>query len=259
MMTDHRPRIRVYIADDEAPARRTVRALVEEDDELELVGEGYGQEALREVSEERPDLLLLDIRMPGMDGFEFLRELPEKAVPDVVFITAHDEYAVEAFEVRALDYLLKPFTDQRFHDAIQRAKERIRRGESRGTEAESPVVSEDEPRSVELRGKRLVLEEGGRTLLIPLEEIDWVEASGTYSTLHGPKGSYVVRITMSEMEERLDGRGFCRIHRSSIVRLGAIREIRAISHGDALVILETGTKLRLTRSRRDELERALGG
>jgi two-component system LytT family response regulator len=256
-MTEDRPRIRVYIADDEKPARRTVRALLQEDEELEVVGEGYGREALRDVSERRPDLLLLDVRMPGMDGFQILRELPEEAVPDVVFITAYDEYAVEAFEVRALDYLLKPFTDQRFHDAIRRAKERIRQGESRGAAAASLVLSEDEPRSVKLRGRRLVLEEGGRTLLIPLEEIDWIEASGTYSTLHGQKGSYVVRITMSELEQRLDGRGFCRIHRSSIVRLGAIREIHSLSHGDALVMLETGTKLRLTRSRRDELERAL--
>ncbi len=257
-MADGGAPIRVYIAEDEEPARRTARLLVEADGDLHLVGEGYGEQALQQVSESRPDLLLLDVRMPGIDGFQFLRALPPDSLPHVIFVTAFDEYAVEAFHVRALDYLLKPFTDQRFREAIRRAKAQIRRGEPQARVQLPPVLGTGEHGGVEVRGRRLVLEEGGRTLLVSMEEIDWIEASGTYATLHGDGGSHVVRITMSELEKRLLGRGFCRIHRSSIVRLGAIREIRPLSHGDAQVVLTTGTKLRVTRSRREELAQALG-
>lgn len=256
---------RVLVAEDEAPARATVRELVEADPELEWVGETWGERTTEEVRRLKPDLVLLDVQMPGMTGFDVLDALGPEEVPEVIFVTAYDEYAVDAFEVRALDYLLKPFTDDRFREAISRAKERLRL--SAGDPVHPPATpSLRGPRSSDAERAgvdavlrdRIILREGGRSLVLPREQILWVEASGQYVVVHMASGEHhLVRGALKELEARLRPWGFFRVHRSAVVNLDSVREIRPRSHGDAVVLLHEGTRIKVSRSRRDEFEALL--
>lgn len=257
----HAP-VRVMIVEDEAPARATLRTLMERDPEVEIVGESWGARSVEAIESTRPDLVFLDIRMPRMDGFEVLRRIDPEKLPAVVFVTAYEEHAVEAFEVRALDYVLKPFTDARLAEALQRAKERVR---ARGTGALRQelvalldrVEGEAGPMGLAGQAGRIVLDDGAGTVVLPPGRVSWVEASGPYVVVHAEGREYLVRTSLSAMEERLEGRGFARVHRSALVGLDHVREVRPTSHGDAVVVLRDGARVKLSRSRRARFEEIL--
>jgi two-component system LytT family response regulator len=266
MTPEKRPgssRLRVLVAEDEPPARATVRELVEADPGLEWVGETWGDSTPGEIRRLQPDLLLLDVQMPGMSGLDVLESLEAEEIPAVIFVTAYDDYAVDAFEVRALDYLLKPFTDERFQEAIGRAKERLAAGDPLGGPPPAPLrgsrSGEVEKSAVDaILRDRLIIRDGNRSLVLPREQILWVEASGQYVLVHmDPEGHHLVRVALKELEERLRPWGFFRVHRSAVVNLDSVREIRSLSHGDGLLVLSEGTKVKLSRSRRQGFEAVL--
>lgn len=255
--------IRVMIVEDEAPARATIRELLAQDPEVVLVGETWGSRSVDAIREALPDLVFLDVRMPGRDGFQVLQALEPDVAPLVIFVTAYEEHAVEAFEVRALDYLLKPFTDERFHESLARAKKRLRSthgGPDAGklTAMLSRLLAGDGVGPADLEvSDRIVLEDGGSTIVLPTTRISWIEASGAYVVVHAEGREYLVRSSLTDVEERLADRGFVRVHRSAVVGLEHVREVRPISHGDAVITLRDGTRVKLSRSRRDRFERAL--
>ncbi len=243
--------IRTLVVDDEPVARRTLRHLLEPDPEIELVGEAAGSAAPGLILETRPDLLFLDVQMPGMNGFEVLEAVAERHIPLVVFVTAYDEYAVRAFELRAVDYLLKPFTDARFGEALARAKQTIRA-------AETGRVVRRIREVVAGHRARLALKTEGRTTLLDVGAIDWIEAVGSSVRIHARPSSSMLRTTLAELEASLDPARFFRIHRSAIVNLDRVKHFEHWSHGDYLVVLANGTELRLSRSRKPALEEVLG-
>ena len=268
--------LRVLIADDEPHARRTLRRLLELDDEVVVVGEGSGPETPGLVLAQRPDVLLLDVQMPEMSGFEVLEAIPPEAMPLVIFVTAHDEFAVRAFEERAIDYLLKPFSNRRFYDSMRRVKDLIRTREANVAQrrllaflatrssADSAGSSDDATTDAAAVGTgtgspdRIAVRDGGRTVVFKAMEISWIGASGPYADVHGKRGTEIVRISLAALEKRLDPARFFRIHRSAIVNLDQVVELRHISHGDYSVLLRDGTALKMSRSRREELELRLG-
>lgn len=250
------------IVEDEEPARETVRSLLAADPEVELAGESWGRSSVAAIEEAEPDLIFLDVRMPHVDGFDVLRELQLDPLPEVVFVTAHGEHAVEAFEVRAIDYVLKPFTDRRFREALARAKERVRRRDR--DELKDRLLSalgrNRGEAGLELGGAdRIVLRDGSSTVVLPPSRIEWIEASGPYVVIHAEGREYLVRTSLGSMEERLEARGFFRVHRSAVVSLEYVREVEPLSHGDGLITLRGGTKVKLSRSRREGFEKALTG
>lgn len=234
--------MKVLVVDDEPLARSAIRGLVEEDPELAVVGECSGIEAVRLIRELRPDILFLDIQMPEVDGFEVLEKVGMNAVPALVFVTAHDQYALKAFEVAALDYLVKPFDDRRFFAALARAKEQARR-----TPAAPAWTS------------RFLVRARDRVVFVRAEEIDWIEAADYYASLHVAGRSYLLRKSMASLEAELDPSTFVRVHRSAIVNLDRVKEMHAGIRGDSVLALRDGTRVRLSRARRAELERRLGG
>lgn len=247
------------VVDDEPLPRRAVASRLEEEPNVQVLARCRGgQEAVEAVEEHDPDLLFLDIEMPGMDGFETLRRVRERGhEPAVVFVTAHDEHAVRAFEAHALDYVLKPLDDDRFGETLERAKRQVR--EEHDAERLSrrlTALLEAEPGSEPT--DRIVVRKGDRILFLDPEEVDWVEAADNYVRLHCGEESHLVRKTMAEMEEELPGDRFLRIHRSSIVDLTSVRALERREHGDYDVVLKDGTRRRLSRSRQKELERRLG-
>ena len=270
-MTEATSLIRALIVDDELLARRTVRRLLDYDPDVTVVGECFGAETPETIRRLRPDLIFLDIRMPEMDGLEILAELEPETLPLVIFVTAYDDYALDAFELHALDYLVKPFSDRRLIEALARAKDQIRRREtesaqrrlvqllqSRLERAENAGPDREAPPTAGAPGGRLALRDGGRILFFRSEEVVWIEADGSYVKLHHQEGSTLVRTTLSALEEQLDPDRFYRIHRSAIVSLDHVKETRHESHGDYIVVLRDGTELRLTRSRRAAFELQLG-
>jgi two-component system LytT family response regulator len=243
--------IRVLIVDDEAPARRKLRELLGREPDFEIVGEAEdGFEAAEEIRETKPDLVFLDIQMPRLDGFGVIAEIGSEAMPRVVFVTAYDEYALKAFEVEALDYLLKPFPPSRF----QRLLERIRRQDAGNlSERIDRLLVAMRPRAEALR--QILVERGeGRQVLLAVEEIDLVRASGNYLSFFSRGEEYRRRGTLREVEVRFDPEQFVRLNRSEIVRLGAIRELHNWFHGDIRVILWDGSVLTLSRRYRSKIE-----
>lgn len=248
--------LRCVVVDDEPPARKRVRELVAAAPDAVVVGEARdGPEAVRMLEELRPDVVFLDVQMPELDGFGVLAAL-RTPPPAVVFVTAYDAYALRAFEVHALDYLLKPFDRERFTDALERA---------RTTVARHPGA--DDPRLLDLltalgardeRLTRIAVKSGGRIRLIPVAEIEWIEASGNYLRLHVAGGRHLVRETMQAMEEHLDPVQFARIHRSTIVNIDQIVELTPSSHGDCSVRLRSGARVTLSRTYRERLKARLG-
>jgi two-component system, LytTR family, response regulator len=235
--------IRTLVVDDEPFARASLRILLGVDPEIEIAGEcGSGEEAVEAITRLRPDLVFLDIRMPGCDGFEVLERLGAAAPPAVVFLTAYDEYALRAFEVEAIDYLLKPFDDARFARTLRRAKDTIR--QRRGSAAKSG---------------RLIVRSAGRVTFLAVPEIDWIEAADYYVCLHIAGKSHLLRRTVAEMEKDLDPGAFCRIHRSTIVNLSRIRELRIDVNGEYEAVLRDSTVLRVSRSYRHALQSLMEG
>ncbi len=241
---------KTLIVDDEPLARERIRTLAARDPEIQIVGEcAGGRAAIAAVEKYAPELMFLDVQMPEVDGFAVLEAIgPEKA-PEVIFVTAHDQYALKAFEIHALDYLLKPFDRARFESALARAKRQLAAG------ASSRVA--DLIRST--RPRRFVLKSAGRITFLKVEEIDWIEAEGNYVRLHCGAQSHLMRETMSGMEARLDPDQFLRIHRSQIVNIDAIKELKPLFRGEYTVSLHSGRELTLTRSYRDRLEQLVTG
>ena len=259
--------IRTIIVDDEPVARRSIRILLEADPEVEVVGEsGTGAEALRLLRAAGVDLMFLDVQMPGVGGFDLLRALHPEEIPAIIFVTAHDRYAVQAFEAAALDYLLKPFDDGRFTTALARAKQRLRQaGDNRILRGISELLGGGEPGGTESTPgrkpggflERVMARETDRVLVLPVERIDWLEAADYYVRVHiGPK-SHLVRESLASLEDRLDPRKFVRIHRSTIVNLDRVLELQPWFQGAYVVILTDGTKLKLSRARRPRVEALL--
>ncbi|MGB8509385.1 MAG: LytTR family DNA-binding domain-containing protein [Pyrinomonadaceae bacterium] len=250
--------IRVLVVDDEPLAREKIREMAKGDAEILIVGEcANGIEAIEAVQTLRPDLLLLDVQMPEVGGFGVLEALKQTYLPPVIFITAYDTYAVRAFEVHALDYLLKPFDRERFRAALARAKTQLGREQTPGIDARILALLE-QFRAGPKYCERLVVKTGGRVFFLDTGEVDWIEAEGNYVNIHAGKKAHMLRETISSLEAQLDPKKFIRIHRSAIVNIKSIRELQPWSHGEYRVILHCGTELTLSRSFRERLQAALG-
>lgn len=245
--------LRVLIVDDEPLARKLLRLLLEADPEVVVAGECAGVGGALEVARTRPDILFLDVQMPEVDGFELLQALGTGQTPVVVFVTAYDRYAVKAFEVHAVDYLLKPLDDARFARALARAKEQAR-ARRRG-HADEGLLALLQERSRHPR--RFLVKTREATVVVGADEIDWIEAADYYSCLHVGGKSYLLRETMTELAGRLDPERFFRVHRSAIVNLARVREIHPLFRGDSELVLSDGSRVRLSRTRRGEFERLL--
>lgn len=253
------PRIRVLLVDDEPLARDMLREMLQGDPQVDIVGESCnGREALAAIKAEAPDLIFLDVQMPEVGGFEVLASLKGEKAPYVIFVTAYDQYAVRAFEVQALDYLLKPFDQERFDVSWQRAKAQLRRDRNGGGMDERILALLEELKAGNKYLERLVIKAAGRIYFLETSEIDWIEAEGNYVSVHSGKKSHLLRETISSLESQLDPKKFVRIHRSSIVRLDYIQELQPWFHGEYRVILHDGTQLTLSRNHRDKLQEALG-
>jgi two-component system, LytTR family, response regulator len=250
--------IRTLIVDDEPLARDGLRVRLQRESDVEIIGEaGDGPGAVDAIRSLHPDLVFLDIQMPGMDGFEILEQVAAEHLPIVVFVTAHDEHALRAFDVHALDYLLKPVADDRFLESLRRARAAM--------DAETPVAEMRERLAGALDAqaaatagspaviRRFVVKERGRYLLVPAEEVSWIGAAGNYAEIHARGGAHLVRATIADLAARLDPARFARIHRSTIVQIDRIREIIPEWHGDFDVVMEDGTTLRMSRGFRDRL------
>src|SRR4030095_3002509 len=250
--------IRVLIVDDEPLARGVLREMLQSDPEVVIVGEcGNGKEAVAAIKDLNPDLLFLDIQMPEMGGFEVLDALEEGEAPHLVFVTAYDQYAVKAFEVHALDYILKPFDRDRFDVSWQRAKAQVLRERNGGVEQKILSLLEDLKAGTKYL-ERLVIKSSGRIYFLETNEIDWIQAEGNYVSVHTGKKSHLLRETISSLESQLDPKKFLRIHRSAIVRIDRIKELQPWFHGEYHIVLHDGTQLTLSRNYRDRLQEALG-
>ena len=251
-------KIRTLVVDDETLARERVLSLLRQEIDIEVVGEcSDGGQAVAAIQEQSPDLVFLDVQMPGCDGFEVLKHISPDRMPTVIFVTAYDEYALRAFEVHALDYLLKPFGKDRFKETLRHAREALegRRAGDLGRRLLAMVHDvKPEPQRVE----RLVVKSGGRVFFLRTDDIDWIEAAGNYVRLHLGQESHLFRETMNRLETRLDGRRFARIHRSRIVNTERVKELQPWFNGDHVVVLRDGTRLTLSRLYRDKLQQRLG-
>jgi two-component system LytT family response regulator len=235
-------KIRTVVVDDEPLARTNISVMLKHDPEIEIVREcGSGMEALSEIRNTKPDLVFLDVQMPECDGFDVLELLGRDLPPAVVFVTAYDQYALRAFEAGALDYLLKPFDNDRFDRALGRAKERI-------------VQGRDVPRRME----HLAIKNAGQVWFVKVSEIDWIGAADYYACLHVGTRTHLLRRSMAELDQELDQAVFCRIHRSTIVNLDRVRGLKLGVDGEYEVLLDNGTRLRLSRRYRKQLQSRLG-
>lgn len=264
-MTEQR-KLKVLIVDDEPLARLTIRNLLLSDPEVEIIGEcRNGTEAVGFLKNETPDLLFLDIQMPGMTGFEVLAQINFEEIPAIVFVTAFDEYALKAFEVQAIDYLLKPFTDERFATALARAKEQVQLQEvnrlSRSlVAAMAGRVPKEEPKpKARAFLNRFMIRSGGRAAFIKAQDVDWIAADDYYIKLNVSGRSHLLRMSLNELEAKLDPQKFLRIHRSTIVNFDRVKELQQNPNGEWVVVLRDGTELKLSRSRREQLEQFLNG
>lgn len=248
--------IRTLIADDEPIARRGVRLLLEREPGVEIIGEATGGiEAAEMIRRLRPDLVFLDVQMVGCDGFEALLRVGDDPTPAVIFVTAYDEYALRAFEFNAVDYLLKPYDDARFAAALSRARDLIAR--KRGSEIDDRLNRLIEHLEGEGRD-RILLKSSGEIIFLKTGEIDWIEAEGDYVKFHVTGRTHLMRGTMASLEARLDPSRFIRIHRSTIVNVDRLRKLSPSFEGEYAVVLQDGTKLRMSRGYQDRIKSVLG-
>jgi two-component system, LytTR family, response regulator len=252
--------IRTLIVDDEPAAREGMRHLLAADPEIVLAGEcSNGREAVAAIRDPSPDLAFLDVQMPELDGFGVLREVGVERAPAVVFVTAFDQYALRAFDVHAIDYLLKPFTDDRFRQSLDRAKQLVRQGRLGDLSRKlAALLDNDESAPAQRYLDRLVVKSGGKVTLLPVGEIEWIDAEGDYVRIHVGKTWHLLRETMKNLEDQLDAARFVRIHRSTIVNLEKVKELQPFFRGEYVVVLHNGTTLKLSRGYRDNLEARLG-
>jgi two-component system LytT family response regulator len=250
--------VRALIADDEPLGRRRLERLLEQEPGAELVATcGSGPEAVEAVRQHAPDLLFLDVQMPGLDGFGVLEALGTDTPPAVVFVTAFDEYAIQAFEANALDYLLKPFDADRFHRAFLRAEERIRRPGSETAPAQLAQLLESLTRQ-RSAAERLAIRADGRVYFVRVADIDWIETASNYVRLHSGKTAHLLRESLTSLEARLDPGRFLRIHRTTVVNVERLRELQPWFSGEFIAILQDGTRLKVSRGYRDRVARWLG-
>lgn len=250
-------KIKTLIVDDEPLARERLANLLGPIEDIDIVGQCRdGEETVTAIHDTTPDLVFLDIQMPNMSGFDVIDAVGAEAMPLVIFVTAYDQHALRAFQVRALDYLLKPFDRERFNEALQRARKQLERDETgdigRRLLALVKDLRRDQPRS-----DRLVVKSGGRLFFLRADEIDWVEAAGNYVRLHVGNSSHLLRETMTSIESRLDPEKFFRIHRCRIVNMDRIQELQPWLNGEYAVVLRTGERLTLSRGYREKLQERL--
>jgi len=252
-------RTRVVVADDEPLARERLRMLLSSEPWLELVAECQnGIEAIDAIQGLAPDLVFLDVQMPGATGFEVIEAVGAEKMPPVVFVTAYDQYALRAFDVRALDYLLKPFDRERFQQALSRARQRV--GNSGPGELERRLLAlMQDLKQTPHRVDRFVVKSGGRVYFVRAEEIDWIESAGNYVKLHVGGETHLLRETMTAIEAQLDPEAFFRIHRCHIVNIERVRELQPSFNGEYVVFLKNGARLTLSRGYRDKFQQRLGG
>lgn len=245
--------IRTLIIDDVALARERLKRCLASDPEIEIVGEcDNGEKAVADIRSLAPDLIFLDVQMPALDGFGVLEALSGERAPVVIFVTAHNEYAIQAFEVNALDYLLKPVDPERLNKAVERAKSRLAQltqNENFDSRFRSLI---ENIKSGSKFVKRLTIKLTGRTILLPTDEIDWIETHGNYVKVYAGRESHLIRGTMQSLETKLDPEKFVRVHRSAIVNVEKIKEIYPRSNGDQDLVLQNGQKLMLSRNYRDK-------
>ena len=257
--------LRVLVVDDEPPARERLTVVLDGQDGIEVVGSvGSGRAAVEAIRRDRPDLVLLDVQMPETGGLDVVREVGPGAMPAVVFVTAYDRYALQAFDLAAVDYLLKPFEDERLLQALDRVRERVRLQEAESLGRRLRTLLD----AVEGGGtgptapgdylRRLAVDDRGGQRIVPVDRIDYVSASGPYAEVHVGERTFLVRERMHVLEGRLDPERFCRVHRSTIVNLDRVEAVRQSSRGGVAVLVRGGPTLRVSRSRREELERRLG-
>ena len=263
--------LRIIIVDDEALARRGLRHRLAGRDDVHIVAEARnGREALKLIEDEKPDLMFLDIQMPGMDGFDVLRALEAERMPVIVFVTAFDEYAIKAFEAHALDYLLKPIEDERLAEALERVREQHERKKALAHKQSllqlvsqisgQPVRSmrELKARGVDRLKKketpRLAIRDGGSTTWVPQDQIEWIDAAGDYMCVHAGGETYILRQTMKQLEQELDPEILQRVHRSTIVNVHRVREMHSHINGEYFLTLENGHTVKLSRSYKDKLK-----
>jgi len=251
--------ISTLIADDEPAARAAIATLLAGDPEVRVVGEtGDGASTLDAIRHSAPDLVFLDVQMPEMDGFSVLRHLEPSEIPVVVFATAYDEYALRAFDAHALDYLLKPFDDGRFYQALVRAKQQVRQGRLGAlSDRMLELLGAVKPEAIRHR-ERLVIRANGGAVVVPAADVDRIEADGDYLTIHAGKAKHVLRETMKEMEQSLDASRFVRVHRSTIVNIDRVKGLEPYYRGEYVVVLADGTRVKLSRGYKQHLEEALG-
>jgi two-component system LytT family response regulator len=249
-------KIKTLVVDDEPIARARMVSLLRDEADIEVVGEcASGLQARSAIESTSPDLLFLDIQMPEMDGIDLARSVQASGAPAIVFVTAYDEYALRAFEVHALDYLLKPFSAERFRSALGHAREHV--AQRRATSAGAPGAPRSDGASANRRN-RLMIKSSGRIHFVRMADIDWCEASGNYVRVHVGAQCYLVRDTMSHLESELDPQLFMRIHRSTIVNVDRIQEMHSSFNGEYVVLLRGGTRLTLSRGYRDAIQARLG-
>jgi two-component system LytT family response regulator len=249
--------IRVFVADDQPMARERLVSLLAAEPGVELAGTAAsGPEAVEGIRQSAPDLVFLDMQMPGMDGFKVIEAIGVEQMPPTVFVTAYDEYAVRAFEVQAIDYLLKPFGRHRFQSALSRARRHLeheRQREMAGRLAELLGTG----KSTATTSQRLLVKSGGRVSFVDVDQIDWVEAEGNYVRIHAGDQVHVLRETMNNLLDRIGPQQFFRVHRSRIVNISRVKELLIAGGGDYTVVLWDGTRLGLSRLYRDALQEQL--
>ncbi|MFY9621995.1 MAG: LytTR family DNA-binding domain-containing protein [Pyrinomonadaceae bacterium] len=250
-------KIRTIIADDEPLARRGIRAQLKSEKDFEVISEcRNGHEAVRTIETESPDLVFLDVQMPELDGFGVVDAIGPARMPAVIFVTAYDRYALRAFEVHALDYLLKPFDDDRFAGALQRARRHIERKDIDDLGRRLQGLLDDlQPRNKYV--DRLVIKSAGRIFFLSVAEVDWIEAADNYVRLHAGSESHLLRETMNNLEKKLDPEHFLRIHRSRIVNIQRVKELRPLFRGEYDILLKDGTRLETGRGYRDRIQKLM--
>ncbi len=248
--------LRVLIVDDEPLGRERVRTFLEKEDDIEIVGESSdGLDAIENIRELEPELVFLDVQMPGKNGLEVIDEIGPEKMPAVIFVTAYDQYALDAFDLHAVDYLLKPFDRDRFHRALERARDKLKQ-QGALDERLLSLLENLKPEGGYL--ERIVVKSSGRIVFVRVADIHWIEAAGNYVRLHTDERVHLLRETMNRLEKRLDPDRFLRIHRSTIVNLEAVKELQPWFHGEYAVILSDGNKLTMSRTYRDRLQHLFG-
>jgi two-component system LytT family response regulator len=251
-------KLRVLIVDDEPLARRRLRRLLTDEGDVEVVAEcSSAAEASAVIDSENPDLIFLDVQMPEQDGFSLLRQLPADRRPEIVFVTAFDQYAIDAFQVHALDYVMKPIDAERLHESLERARARVGAQDAATMDRKlKALLDELTPRGRFL--ERILVRNPGRISFVNVEEIHWIGAEGNYVRLHLGRERHLVRQKIGALEERLDPRRFLRIHRSAIVSLDHVKELHRLPGGDYAVVLDTGVRLTMSRSYKERFEAVVG-